>query len=174
MPLFFIEMGQGLVGPGNDLRIKTSALYSCTFIAAYNKDTQRGGAFHYPSESINSSEVLEAMNQWMRELQPNEAAVVTLVTAASFGMSTGGAPPQDIIDLKNWVAQYCKVAPTLTSAVGAGMAIVESSLQAGSILNLDGDFEPDGDYTDVSWRSAGKLADHPEFTLFGYNMESRR
>lgn len=49
MPSYFIEMGQGIIADGNDLRIATSALLTCTFIAGFNEQVGYAGAFHYPA-----------------------------------------------------------------------------------------------------------------------------
>lgn len=68
MASFFIEMGQGILAPGYDastgkgeLRVTTSNLYSCAFIAGYNIHSGWAGAFHYPAGELSSITPEEVM-----------------------------------------------------------------------------------------------------------------
>jgi hypothetical protein len=101
MPKYFIEMGQGIVvGPGIEVGICTSPLYTCCFITGINETAGRVGAFHYPSgalkrryglvevegqprrdyirdaEHMQKKAVRAAMRSWIAALAPTKAHVI--------------------------------------------------------------------------------------------------
>lgn len=109
MPYFFIEMGQGIVA-GGDLRVTTSTLHSCTFIAAFNKGTKRGGAFHYPANGLNSAQPKENMKNWLDDINPTDIISV----------SGRSIEEEDYWDLFNWLPG---VPEQLEKANGAAMRL---------------------------------------------------
>ena len=168
MPLFFIEMGQGIIATG-DLRVRTSALYSCTLIAGHNARSGYGGAYHYPSDSLDDTDVRADMDVWAAVLRPT---AVTLIHALdSTGMGLMGTVNADKLALRNWVIQQCGVIPATVSTVGAGMELVGGGgFNAGSINNLLGNFDQ-AHQIQVKTREAGTYLDYGRFTLVGHNRE---
>ncbi|MBX7172707.1 MAG: hypothetical protein K1X72_17185 [Pyrinomonadaceae bacterium] len=71
MAYFFIEMGQGIAAIG-DLKVTTSTLHSCTFIAGYNEGTKRRGAFHYPANGLNSDKTKGDLSAWLKDINPTD------------------------------------------------------------------------------------------------------
>ena len=125
MSQFYIAMGQGVVAPA-DLEVFTEALYSCTFIAGRSGSGSRGGAFHYPAESLR--EVRAELAQWMEALRPVE---VILVFAAE--VSTGmGTTARDQTRLISWFREhYPRVALTHGTATAACMTLIDGEFYAG-------------------------------------------
>lgn len=170
MPLFFIEMGQGIIARP-DLRVRTSALYSCTLIAGHNTASGYAGAFHYPSGTVGEDkDVLADMEVWIAVLRPT---VVTLVFASdASGFGQGGTPRDEQVQLTNWVRQQCGIAPATTSASAAGMELSAAGVfNAGNINTLAGNFDI-GQAIRVETRDSGRYLDHDGFTLIGRNRES--
>jgi len=168
MPLFFIEMGQGIIARG-DLRVSTSALYSCTLIAGYNQGSGYGGAYHYPSHSLGQPEVRADMDVWAAVLRPTAIRLVFASDTSGFGLM--GTPANDQFQLQQWVMQQCNVVPALTAASGAGMELlVGGGFNAGVLSTLAGNFSPN-QAINVDHRSAGRYLDHGGFTLVGENRE---
>ncbi len=168
MPLFFIEMGQGIVANG-DLRVCTSPIYSCTLIAGYNARSGYGGAYHYPAETLSQADVRADMDVWAAVLRPT---AVTLVFAQdTVGNGILGTKLADRNALQAWVLHQCVVPPTLTLAVRAGMELLAGGgYAAGSVRNLAGDFDM-GATINVDTRTAGTYLDYGRFTLVGQNRE---
>ena len=176
MPLFFIEMGQGIIANG-DLKVQTSALFSCTLIAGHNTTTGYGGAYHYPSGNMSDPGVKLDMDTWAARLRPT---AVILVLARGQARSNHAphhhADPQrpltsdeaDQLALRNWVTLQLRVAPTTVRAVAAGMQL--NPFEAGSIDDLSGDFTPDP--IKVNTRQAGTYQDEGRFTLIGRDREN--
>lgn len=104
MPIFYIEMGQGIVAKG-DFAVSTSSLSTCTFIVGYNKDTKQAGAFHYPGGALQNEdgEVEMDLNKWMMKLDPLEIFL------------TSGSTPQlqDLVELIDWFKDF-KIVPKET------------------------------------------------------------
>jgi len=165
MPLFFIEMGQGIIARG-DLRVCTSPLYSCTLFAGYNRGSGYGGAFHYPSNGIGMFDVRADLDLWATLLRPSD---VTLVFADCSGHGVMGTGSADKDYLQMWVRQKCGVSPITATATGAGMELLaDGGFSAGRRLNLAGDFSP-GSEIHLETRSSGTYVDYGRFTLIGQN-----
>jgi hypothetical protein len=164
VPLFFIEMGQGIIARG-DLRVRTSPLYSCTLIAGRNAGSGYGGAYHYPADALsNDDEVQADMDVWAAILRPTS---VTLVFAAdATGTGAMGTALHDRHALQQWVLQTCGVVPTTVSANAAGMELFPGGYSADRLGNLAGDFSP-AHAIHVDHRMPGRYLDHGGFTLVG-------
>jgi hypothetical protein len=168
MPLFFIEMGQGIIARG-DVRVRTSTLYSCTLIVGYNQGSGYGGAYHYPSNRLDDPAVRADMDNWAAVLRPTAVTLIFALDASGAGMM--GTPARDQFDLQQWVNQQCNVAPATTSAVGAGVELfVGGGFNAGNVAHLAGNFDPN-QAIGVDNRTAGRYLDHGGFTLLGVNRE---
>lgn len=128
MSSFFIAMGQGVVADARaNLEVFTEALLSCTFIAGISASGTRGGAFHYPAESLD--DVSQVLAAWMNALRP---AKITLVFAEpnEFGM---GTPAYDQMALVNWFRQrYPGTRVRSTTATAACMTIIDNQFYAGT------------------------------------------
>jgi hypothetical protein len=162
MPLFYIEMGQGIIANG-DLKVRTSQLLSCTLIAGHNTTTGEGGAYHYPAGEIGNRSVKADMDAWAAQLRPT-AVILVLARKGNFaGTSDRGTPDSDQLDLRNWVTLQLRVAPTTARALAAGMQL--NPFEADSIDRLSGDFNANPIKVDT--RLAGLYTDHGSFTLFG-------
>ena len=167
MPLFFIEMGQGLIARG-DLRVRTSTLYSCTLIAGYNAGSQYGGAYHYPSDSLENLDVRADMAVWVAVLRPT---AVTLVFARdSSGAGLMGTKAVDRLHLQQWVLQQCGIAATTRDAVAVGMELLPGGYNADSTANLAGNFDPNQAIR-LDHRMSGRYLDYGGYTLVGTNRE---
>jgi hypothetical protein len=169
MPLFYIEMGQGIIANG-DLKVRTSQLLSCTLIAGHNTTTGEGGAYHYPEGEIGDRSVKADMDAWAAQLRPT-AVILVLARkgnlrgnlAGNLGGNLGGTSDSDQLDLRNWVTLQLRVAPTTARALAAGMQL--NPFEADSIDRLSGDFNANP--INVDTRLAGIYTDHGSFTLFG-------
>ena len=162
MPLFYIGMGQGIIGRA-DLRVRTSKLEGCVLIAGYNPTSGYGGAFHYPSGSRKDPGVLQDMSRWASLLAPT---VITLVLTPAFSEMAGdeGTSKKDRIALEDWSRMICGVAPTKVSAVSAGMELLAGgAFRAGNIEDLAGRF--DEDQFNVHVRGTGTYMDKGIYTL---------
>jgi hypothetical protein len=169
MPLFFIEMGQGIISRG-DVRVRTSPIYSCTLIAGYNAGSHYGGAYHYPSDTLDDDpSVKEDMGVWVAVLRPTQ--LIFVHAQAMMGM--GGTTWQDQLALHNWAVTTCGVVPVLNpTPVSAGMELfVGGGFNAGPTNTLVGNFNPNKTI-DLSHRGAGAYLDHGRFTLIGRNREN--
>lgn len=165
MPLFFIEMGQGIIGRG-DLRVSTSTLYSCTLIAGRNAGSGLGGAYHYPASALPNDDdaVRMDMDIWAAVLRPT---AVTLVFAAdTAGNGVLGTGLLDRQALQQWVLQTCGVAATTVTATGAGMELLANGYNADRVGNLAGNFNP-SNAIHLENRMAGRYLDYGGFTLVG-------
>lgn len=174
MPLFFIEMGQGIIARP-ELRVTTSCLHSCTLIAGYNRESGYGGAYHYPSDNETDSVVLRNMETWATILRPTH---VTLIFAKNSAYPMGGrqlnTSDADVAFLDRWVRQSCNVIPTATSAVSSGVLVGVGVFQAGNVAHLPGDFD-DGKIG-VDHLNAGSYMLTPtyRYTVVGQNLENGR
>lgn len=166
MPLFFIEMGQGIIVEGNDLRVCTSALRSCTLIAGYNSMLGNvAGAYHYPAEAFKNknNKAHDAMLKWVYEFTPDQ---VVLVHARKDAVGEGGTSLDDKEKLKRWIQTYCEVTPTKVKATSAGMELLANTgFSAGDIKNLNGNFVDHVIRLDNL--PTGKYKDHGGFALIG-------
>jgi len=166
MPLYFIEMGQGIVANG-DLRVRTSTLYSCTLIAGRNAQSGYGGAYHYPAEDLDDPDVLADMDRWVSVLRPT---AVTLIFAPNTGVIGTGTSQHDRAQLQNWVMHRCGFVPTMVQAVAAGMQLLPGGMNAGSIANFAGGFG--GGAIQLHTREAGTYDEiFGRFTLVGEDRE---
>lgn len=164
MPLFFIEMGQGLIARP-DLRICTSALYSCTLVAGHNAQSGYGGAYHYPCNRLGDFEVRMDMDAWAAILRPT---AVVLVHAQGPGLGIGGTPVQDRARLVQW-ALSLGVQPAQANATAAGMHLLHAGgFGADSVGNLPGVYLPHTAVR-VDDLPAGRYLDQGGFTLVGMN-----
>jgi len=165
MPLFFIEMGQGIIGRG-DLRVCTSALQSCVLIAGYNAGTRDGGMYHFPSGHRKDPEVRRDMDTWAAILAPT---AITLVMATNHGgMFAGeeGTPRKDRITLTNWAFEVCKSAAATLDLAGAGLQLLPAGgYMVGRVTDLAGDFI--NNRIELHHWSAGTYLDYGRFTLIG-------
>jgi hypothetical protein len=157
VPLFYIEMGQGIIANG-DLRLRTSALLSCTLIGGYSAASRYGGAYHYPSAGRNNPSVRADMDLWAAVLRPT---AVILVFATQSGLL--GTSLAEQLWLQNWVTQRCNVVPLTSNAVGAGVQL--NPFAAGAIQNLTANFNVA--QINVQTRQSGTYLDHGRFTLIG-------
>ena len=167
MPLFFIEMGQGIVARP-EVRVKTSTIYSCTFITGWSNKTGFGGAYHYPSDCQEDDDVLATMALWAFYLKPT---TVRLLFARKM-MEPMGTKDSDKAFLRNWVTAECGVIPTSADAVAARMRLTANlHFSAGDGAHVPGEFD-DG-VRDLSNMPAGDNS-QDGFILVGRNRERRR
>ncbi|HTV84025.1 MAG TPA: hypothetical protein VME63_01370 [Dyella sp.] len=109
MPVYSIEMGQGVIARATELAVITTALYSCTFIAGINATVGYAGAFHYPAlalltfgEQVHAStlgsrtyqalmaqrqDIKSDMLDWLRTLRPTEIVFASGKLRASYDLS---------------------------------------------------------------------------------------
>jgi hypothetical protein len=95
MNQFYIAMGQGVIAPA-DVEIFTETLLQCTFIAGYSAGGTRGGAFHYPAETLQH--VGPVIEDWMRALRP-VAMWLVFAVPPQFGTGTTAS---DRANLTRW------------------------------------------------------------------------
>jgi hypothetical protein len=161
MRVFYIEMGQGIV-VGGDCIVKTSPIYTCSFIAGDNEGSGMGGAYHYPASSI--AKVRNDMDAWAAALRPTH---VILIFADPFGGM--GTTFDDKLALQTWVSQQC------------GNAVVETKVRLTAAMRLNpfiagGVNEMNVDYIHhdlikLDARPAGTYVDCDGFTLIGMNRQ---
>ncbi len=165
MPLYYIEMGQGVVVPtpaGQDLRIGTSPLSSCVLIAGYNANTHHAGAFHYPAKDLNKPDVVQDMSGWLEQLQPTQ---VKLVAAASHGFFASGTDPADLERLKGWLSANGHPSSEEKFESNGAMHVLQGThFDVGKPNDLGGDFNKEDSDVDVSDQAAG---DYAGYVLFG-------
>jgi hypothetical protein len=184
MTLLHIEMGQGIVTqaqPNEELQIRTSTLYSCTFITGYNPDTGLAGAFHYPAGMLadpEGAQVRRDMDEWIDKLKPQQVTLVAAHNENAPGMS---ATPQDVDSLRRWVNQKGdNITLDVKTAVAAGMEVIGGTFNAGNrgdSEQLRGSFESGEGMVDVQSKSAGDYrysspenGHRGEVSVFGSNL----
>lgn len=166
MPLYFIEMGQGIIARP-EVRVRTSTLFSCTLITGWSQKTGFGGAYHYPSDNQENEEVLAAMTLWAFYLKPT---VVRLLFAAETAPMMG-TKERDREFLKQWVHEETGVIPTSSAAVAARMRLTTAlEFSAGNGHNVPGEF--DEGVKDLSNLPAGDYS-YDNYILVGSNREKR-
>lgn len=165
MPLFFIEMGQGILAKGDDVRVCTSPISSCTLIAGWNDQTGYGGAYHYPAGSIEDPSVAEDMRQWAQALKPTH---LTLMFAEDFeGMPGTGTDRFDKLALSEWAKTVCKIVPEeRDSPPSVGMRLQANGYKVGATATLGGNFQHIN-AIQLRSRGAGTYNDHGGFKLIG-------
>jgi hypothetical protein len=172
MPLFFIEMGQGIIARP-ELRVTTSCLHSCTLIAGYNRASGYGGAYHYPSDKETDSVVLRNMDTWVAILRPTH---VTLVFAKNPVYPMMGqqlnTSHADVAFLHRWVRQSCNTDPAVDSAVAAGVLVGVAVFAAGNIGHLPGEFEAGKIAVDHLHAGTYMLNPTYRYTVVGENLEN--
>lgn len=136
----FIEMGQGLVCNG-DVRLVTSRLDSCTFIAGFNANTGASGAYHYGAETFRQRGVLADMTQWLAALQPTRATLVFAKAEASSRDFISqslfkGASARDRTVLLKWLANEGNPVVTTIDANSAAMECIAGAFRVGTISDL--------------------------------------
>jgi hypothetical protein len=137
MPLFFIEMGQGIIARP-EVRVMTSTLHSCTLITGWSNTTGFGGAYHYPSDRQEDDEVLAAMALWAFYLKPT---VVKLLFARRM-LEPMGTKDSDKAFLRQWVTDETGVIPTSGDAVAARMRLTANlQFSAGDGASVPGEFD---------------------------------
>jgi hypothetical protein len=174
MPMYHIEMGQGLIDTGSDshnFHIRTSTLFSCSLITGFNAQTGRGGAFHYPAGALSDPEQTEtvaAMKSWMTELNPGEVKLIFAKRDESLPLSLLGTSEPDKKALETWVTNNSHARVTTELATAAGMQVVNGQFNAGNVRDLDG---PQKRLTDLSQLAAAKynFKGRSDFTLVGRN-----
>jgi hypothetical protein len=165
MPLYFIEMGQGLISRGN-FCVRTSALFSCTLICGHNSRGGEAGAFHYPAEARNDQDTVNEMNIWAHRLNPTH---IILVYPPNNPYQMQGVGPDDQEFLEAWAAAR-STNPVATRNTGsAGMKLHNNVMTAGRINDLGAGF--DGGAIDLSGERAGRSVEHGGYTLLGRNQE---
>ena len=163
MPLYFIEMGQGVIARP-EMRVRTSCLSSCTMVTGWSATTNFGGAFHYPARHHKNEEVLAAMALWVFYLKPT---VIKLLFADSknYGM---GTKESDRNFMHAWVTRETGLIATSDAAVAAHMALTANlQFHAGNANTVPGDFGPKA--LDLSNMPAGDYSYH-NFILVGRKM----
>lgn len=167
--MFFIEMGQGIIGRA-DMLVTTSAMFSCTFIAGHNAASGYAGAYHYPASALprNNRDIIADMEVWASVLRPTQ---IVLIFAARDFMGQQGTGMDDANDLTDWAHRKCNVAPTiLPRSNGAALEfLTDGTFAAGKPVDLASDFSGRG--VDVSHRGAGRYLDYGGFTLIGKDRE---
>lgn len=170
---FFIEMGQGLVGQGlagTPFCVRTSALYSCTLIAAYNESSGFAGAFHYPA----GEPVSPAMNEWLHRIKPTR--VIMVGATRMEGFANTGQPAADKSKLTEWLQASSNPAPSISDrdAAAAGMSLIRRGnglrFYAGNIPDLEGFDDDADDDINLSGEQAGGLP-YEGFRLYGQNEQ---
>jgi hypothetical protein len=167
MPLFFLEMGQGIIA-GGDFRVGTSALHSCTLVAAHNLGTKLAGAFHLPSGGLGKSDVAADLDAWAAEIKPTAVVLVFARNATSFAPAgLGGTPGHERHEIEEWARKRCLVAPGVKESTQACMELVKGEgFHAGSPSDCDGEFSP-GQGINLSSLGAGRYSRDGGFVLFG-------
>lgn len=150
MPVYSIEMGQGIIARGSNLGVVTTALYSCTFIAGINPATGYAGAFHYPALSLrafgegvhesetNSPEYLKLVSSrydiksdmldWLRTLRPTD---VTL----AFGKLSAS---HDVNKLENWCRAHCPgLICDFQEQTNAAMVVASGEMEVGRRIDVE-------------------------------------
>lgn len=169
--MFFIEMGQGIIGLP-PLVVGTTTLYTCTLIAGRSAGGY-AGAYHYPSSAIpnGNAAVIADMEVWASILRPNQ--IILCCAANVTGM--GGPYETDAADrfeLTQWATRVAGAPPTMRPATGAGMeALPNGVFDANRTSQLQSDFDPDH-RIDLRQRQAGRYLDFGGFTLIGENREN--
>ena len=173
MPIYEIEMGQGISTACNTFQVCTTTLYTCTFIGAAG--AERSGAFHYPSSALGkyAKRTIKAMNDWIGDIEPTQ---ICLVFAEGSGMNMGmggdGTSLLDQANLKSWAKQMCKNGLVRTDKATSGIVSVnQGRVDAGSSANFDG---LGGRKIDLKRHQAGVhifMNGQPEFSLWGRNEE---
>lgn len=171
MSLYFIEMGQGIIST-DPIRVKTSALYTCTFVAGFNSQSAMGGAYHYPANGFKSSDIKKNLLDWMENLKPTK---IVLVYAPIDDNRQGGVSSDDKEYLMKFSKKYCSSISTV-EAVAAGMKLVNKVFAVGSLGNtsgLYGDSGFHGTVVNVKDKKAGRYQSTHSgsgiYTLIGKN-----
>jgi hypothetical protein len=169
MPLFFLEMGQGIIA-GGDLRVGTSALHSCTLVAAHNLGTKLAGAFHLPSGGLGQSDVVEDLDAWATDIKPTAVVLVFARNATSFAsVGLGGTPSHERHEIQEWARKHCRVAPGVKESTQACMELVKGeAFHVGSPSDCEGDFSP-SQAINLASLGAGRYSRDGGFVLFGRN-----
>lgn len=173
MPVYEIEMGQGISTGCNTFQVCTTTLYTCTFIGAAGPE--RAGAFHYPSKALGRyrQSTIKAMTDWIEDIEPTQ---ICLVFAEGCGMKIGdqedGTGLLDQANLKSWAKQMCKNGLVRTDkATSRIVSVNEGRVDAGS----SADFASlGGRKIDLKRHKAGVhvfMNGQPEFSLWGRNEE---
>ena len=69
-----LHMGEGVVG-GTNVSMQTGPLYSCTGVAMANRAEQRGGLYHYPSNTLDNQNVSNTLTSMTHDVRPDEIAL---------------------------------------------------------------------------------------------------
>ena len=93
---YFIEMGQGLAGDLQELKISSGTFYSCSAIVLFNSKSKIGGLYHYPASTIDRPDVQETLKKMIDFIKPDQ---VKLMKAGKDPMGQQGTPQEDITDL---------------------------------------------------------------------------
>lgn len=123
----FIEMGQGIIS--DRLKVVSSELWSCFFIAAVNEETGLAGGYHYPALSLHEPSVWHAMNAWRDALRPTQ--VILLQPAMGALTDVGGWTAQaDLEAVSAWL-QRGGATPQIRSANRPYLRYEGKGLEAG-------------------------------------------
>jgi hypothetical protein len=165
MALFFIEMHQGIVA-APELRVTTSQLASCTFIAGYSPQRGLAGAYHYPADGWSNGTVRAAMKAWWDCLKPEQVTLVFAPTDTEH--SHIAIRDEDADAVKRWVVSQGVARPITSHSRAPKMSVSED----GRFVAAEGAQVPGNFLTgevDLTGWLPGEHAAHGGFTLFDSN-----